>query len=512
MKSLTLGPLDAALVFLYLAGMMGLGLWMSRGVKSSRDFFLAGRSLPWWAVAMSLVVSDIGAKDMVGVAADAYRYGVVMMNFDFIGCIFAVLLAAFLFMPFFWMAGIYTIPEYLGRRYNIYVRAFFAVVWTLFMVATLGTIFVSAAAMFNVLLGWSFWVSVGATAVMVGVYTTLGGLKAVVVTDALSCAVLMAGATLICCLGLHAAGGWSGMQSTIEAMDWTTHHFQLTPPADHPEYPWPAVFLGLCLVLGPAYWIGNQAIVQRTFGTRSEHEARAAYVLCAAIKMFFPLLLVIPGLIALALFHEELGTPFLGAIGEHNPQWQGNLVLPKLVVELLPTGALGLVIGAFLAGVMSNLDSYVNSASTLVVTDLYRPFLHPQASDRQCLWLGRLLVVVFVIGGAGASYLVDRWFGSVFEAFQTFLSFFQGPLLALLLLGMLTRRTTQWGGLTGMLVGVGTAAALSVLLGTPFLWVAWWSFVAALAGAILVSLFTVPYDRERLQGLVCWIPSREPTQ
>ena len=176
MGKITLNPLDLALVAAYLLGVTGLGLWLSRGVKSSKDFFLAGKTLPWWAVGMSLVVSDIGAKDMVGLATDGYRYGLVMMNFDLIGCVFPVLVAAFLFMPFFWMAGIYTIPEYLGRRYNQHVRTFFAVVWTLFMVATLGTIFVTAAAMFEILLGWPFWFSVGVTAVVVGVYTTIGGL------------------------------------------------------------------------------------------------------------------------------------------------------------------------------------------------------------------------------------------------------------------------------------------------------------------------------------------------
>ncbi len=267
--------LDAALVVLYLLAVLGLGLWVGRGVKSTRDFFLAGKSLPWWAVAMSLVVSDIGAKDMIGVAGDSYRYGAVMMNFDFIGCSLAVLIAAFLFMPFFWMAGIYTIPEYLGRRYNRHVRTFFAIVWTAFMVATLGTIFVSAAAMFRMLLGWPFWFSVGVTALIVGIYTTVGGLKAVVITDAFSCAVLMVGAALICLIGLERAGGWSAMQHSIESagLPWTAHHFSLVPPADHPKYSWPAVFLGLCLVLGPSYWIGNQAIVQRNFGTRSENEA-----------------------------------------------------------------------------------------------------------------------------------------------------------------------------------------------------------------------------------------------
>ena len=367
MEQIALGRLDVALVIAYLLGVTALGLWVSRGIKSSRDFFLGGRTLPWWAVGMSLVVSDIGAKDMVGLAADGYRYGLVMMNFDLVGCVFPVLVAAFLFMPFLWMAGVYTVPEYLGRRYNQHVRTFFAVLWTLFMVGTVGVIFVSAAVMFEVLLGWEFWFSIAVTALGVGVYTTLGGLKAVVVTDTVSCIVL--------------------------------------------------------------------------------------------------------------------------------------------------------IVGAFLAGVLSNLDSYINSASTLVVTDLYRPLV-PEADDRHYLAVGRLLIVAFLLGGAAVAFAVRPVFGSVFEAFQTFMTFFQGPLLALLLLGMLTRRVTQWGGLAGMLVGVGTAVAMHSVRFLPkvlggeeiaisYLWVAWWSFVAAVAGAVVVSLLTRPYDTERLRGLVCWIPAKQ---
>ncbi|OHB83231.1 MAG: hypothetical protein A2V98_01830 [Planctomycetes bacterium RBG_16_64_12] len=294
----------------------------------------------------------------------------------------------------------------------------------------------------------------------------------------------------------------------------------LVLPADHPEFPWPAVLLGLGFVLGPAYWIGNQAIVQRTLGAQSQGQARASYVFCAMLKLVFPLLLVLPGLIALAMFHDELGRP---------DTWQegvGNHLLPMMVVRLLPTGALGIVVGAFLAGVLSNLDSYINSASTLVVTDLYRPLVR-DAEDRHYLFVGRALVVVFLAAGAVVSYLVIPVFGSVFEAFQTFMTFFQGPLLALLLLGMLTRRTTQWGGLAGMFLGIGTAVVMhsatflfdrqvGILFpwfdlgkGIPYLWVAWWSFVAAMVGTILVSLVTRPYDKERLRGLVCWIPANQ---
>jgi len=372
------------------------------------------------------------------------------------------------------------------------------------MMGTVGTNLVSAAAMCEGLMGWSFWLSVGVTVVVVAIYTTSGGLKAVVFTDILSCLVLIAGAGLICLEGLSQVGGFTGLQQKVAALDWTEHHLHMVLPADHPEFPWPAVLLGLGFVMGPAYWIGNQAIVQRTLGTKSQNQARASYIFCALIKLVFPVLLVLPGVLAVALFHEELGKPGEG--------WQsGSQVLPLLVSRLLRPGVMGIVIGAFLVGVISNLDAYVNSASTMLVTDLYKPFV-PGATDKQCLRIGQWLVIVLLGIGAVGSYLIKTQFGSVFEAFQVLMTFFQGPLLALLLLGMLTRRATAPGGLVGMVTGVATAVLLHAgrFVGPEYaisyLWVAWWSFAAALGGTIVVSLFTRPYGVERLRGLVCWIP------
>lgn len=498
MDKIALQPLDIGLIVAYLLIVTIIGLWMSRGIKSSKDFFLAGRSLPWWAVGMSLVVSDIGAKDMVGLAADGYQRGLVMMNYEFIGCIFALLIAAFLFMPFFWMSGIYTIPEYLGRRYSYKVRIMFALCWTCFMVSTLGTIFVSAAVMFEVLLGWDFWFSVALTAILVGIYTTIGGLKAVVVTDTISCFILIVGAALICGLGLYEVGGVSGLMAEIDKVEWASDHMHIILPTSAADHSWPAVILGLGFVLGPAYWIGNQAIVQRTLGTKSQSAARASYLCCAGIKMFFPFLLVIPGLIALALYRDQLGIP--GSTG-----WDANMVLPTLVIKLLPPGVLGIVLGAFLAGVLSNLDSYINSASTMIVNDVYKP-LRPKHNDRHYLAIGRWLIVAFLLFGVAMSYVVHNYFDSVFQAFQTFASFFQGPLLVLLLLGMLTRFATAWGGFLGMLIGV-VAAITMISCDIHYLWVAWWSFVVALVCTLVISYFTPRYSDKRLTGLVCWLPS-----
>jgi SSS family solute:Na+ symporter len=494
--TIQLSALDISLVVIYLIGITGLGLWVSRGVNTSYEFFLSGRSLPFWVAGMSLVVSDIGAKDMVGLAGDAYRYGIVMMNFDFVACTFPVLIAAFLFMPLFWDAGVTTIPEYLGRRYNLGVRTFFAVIWSLFMIGTVATIFVSAASMFDGLLGWSFWFSVGLTSILVGAFTTTGGLRAVAFTDVVSCVVLIAGAALLCGIGLWHVGGLGSMITKVSALPWTKEHFRLLPSASHPAYPWPAIVLGLGVVLGPAYWVGNQAIVQRSFGAKTEADARASYVFAAVIKLIFPALLVLPGLLALALYADTLGPPV--------PGWDANQVLPLMIRNLVPTGALGLLVGAFVAAVMANLGAYVNSASTLLVTDLYKPFLKPQASDQECLRVGRWLVVIMLILGALVSYQVKVRFGSVFEAFQTFLSYFQGALFSLLLFGMVTRRATAAGGVAGMLAGVGTAATLSAM-GYLYLWAAFWSFVASSTVLLAVSAVTERKSTEELKGLVCWV-------
>ncbi|MGH9370163.1 MAG: sodium:solute symporter family transporter, partial [Vicinamibacterales bacterium] len=244
------------------------------------------------------------------------------------------------------------------------------------------------------------------------------------------------------------------------------------------------------------YWVGNQAIIQRTLGTKTQTDARASYVFAAVIKLVFPVLLVLPGLLALALYADTLGPP--------EGAWDANQVLPMMIARLVPPGALGLLMGAFVAAVMANLDSYINSASTLLVTDLYRPFVRPQATDDECLKVGRWLVVILLVLGALVSYQVKVRFGSVFEAFQTFLSYFQGALFSLLLFGMVTRLATPAGGVAGMLAGVATAAGLSAA-GYLYLWTAFWSFAAASTVLLAVSAVTRRKSHDELRGLVCWV-------
>ncbi len=489
-----LSGIDYFVVIAYLLGIMALGLYFARFVRSADDFFLCGRSLPFWAVGMSIVATDISAMDFVGVSGQSYRFGVAVGNFDWLGSIPAMLLGAFIFIPYFWKAGLYTIPEYLGRRYNDYVRAAASLTWIIFFALDLGVLFWAAAVMFKPLMGWPHWFSITATAIVVGLYTFFGGLTAVVMTDVVQMVIMFVGGASVVVVGFYHAGGWTGLTDKIAAMgDAYQHHFELVQPADtQTPFPWTGILFGLTLVMSNAYMIGNQAIVQRCLATKSVWHAKASMLAGAFFKMFIPMLVMFPGLIALAAFPG---------------MEDGDHAFPTLVKSLLPPGLRGLLFAGFLAGLMSTIDSILNSTATLWTKDVYERFLRKGASGRHYMIVGQLTTVVLLIFGVLTSPL-SRQFPGIYVAIQTFLSFFQGPVFSILLLGMFWPRATQWGGLIGLVGGIGASALLYAFKGRlftiedPFLYVSWWSFVVGVLLNVITSLVTRPHPGGRLSGLV----------
>jgi SSS family solute:Na+ symporter len=405
-----------------------------------------------------------------------------------------MLLAAFIFIPYFWKSGLYTIPEYLGRRYNTYVRTAASLTWIIFFAFNLGIIFWATAVLLKTLMGWPIWISIILTATVVGIYTFLGGLAAVVMTDVVQMIIMFVGGAALVFLGLYSVGGWSGLVEQVSSMgDAYSNHFELILPTDTTTpFPWTGILFGLTFVMANAYMIGNQAIVQRCLAAKSEWHARASMVLGAGLKMLVPVLVLLPGLIAVAL-HPGLAN--------------GDEALPTLIKSILPPGLRGLMFAAFLAGLMSSIDSILNSTATLWTKDIYERFIRPGANDRHYLVVGKITTIVLLVFGVITSP-VSSVFPGVYVAVQTFLSFFQGPVFSVLLLGIFWPRTTQWGGLAGLLGGI----CVSILLYTfkssfftiedPFLYVSWWSFVAGFLIAISVSMLTKPHPYERLNGLV----------
>jgi SSS family transporter len=593
--------IDYAIIVAYLVGVLSLGFYIGRKMEDGDDYFLAGRSLPWWAIGMSLVVTDIGAVDMVGIAGSAYLYGIVLGNFDWLGSVPVMIIGAFLFIPMFWRARVTTIPEWLGLRYSFSVRTVVALIWGVVLSISLGiTLYVTALA-FNLIMSitpqvivvtensaifdqvveatgeaknyeftflqtideandriellgnpnlilvdsdfvdpalivspedspvtgftisainetwgnatmqgartpnWSIMYSVILMGIVIGAYTLLGGLKAVVYTDVIQCIVMMGGSFFILIYGIYYVGGISEFRTTIMDLgERTMYHFDLVIPIDQEykgegtQFPWSGIFLGLGMVLANAYWMGNQTIVQRTLGARSEADAKASYVFGSLLKVFIPLLMVVPGIIALA----------------HNP----NIVNPDtassmLVRDIMPVGFVGLFFAAFLAGLMSSVDSALNSASTIWTKDIYQPFFNPNAEPHHYLVVGRIITVVFLFTAMICANFADG-FDSIYTLIQTIFGLFQGPVLAIIVLGAVWKRASATGALVGLLSGVACSVSLNLIqsyasegnklfnTADPFLYIAWWSFVWAVVATIVVSLFTKPKSADELKGLV----------
>jgi len=487
--------LDLAVIGVYMLATIGLGYYLSRRVHTSEDFFLAGRSLPFWAMGMSLVVSDIGVLEMIGGTENAYRYGVTQANYEWLGCIPAMIVGALVIVPVYWRSGVYSIPEYLGRRYGAVVQAIQAVVWATFLGATLGIFFFASGKMFQTAFGWDLWTCVLLTAVVTALYTVGAGLSAVVYTDVVQCAVLFAGGAVLAFVGLEAVGGTEGLRTGLAAAGTeTSHHLRLMHPIDlqkatgePTDFPWTGILLGLGLVLSPAYWLGNQAIVQRLLGARDEWSARAALIFGALLKTVVPIAFVLPGLLGVVLFAGQ-------------PDLDPATIYPRMILELLPDGLRGLLYAAFLAALMSSVDSYTNSAATIVSRDIYKRFVSADREDTHYLFVGRLVSFAMIVMGVVMVPVVERL--TIYEAFQTFLSFFQGPTLTLLLAGLFWPRATEAGGLAALTIGLLTASLLYFGLGVGFLHLSWWSFVVSVIALVGVSLLTSPPDRQQIESLL----------
>ncbi len=498
----TLTTPDYAIILLYLVGTVGIGLVIGSRIKTGTDFFLGGRRLPWWAIGMSLVATDIGGTDIIGVGGAAYAHGMAVSNFEWIGCVPAMIVAAFVFVPFFYRTGIYTVPEYMERRYNAGVRTALAVCWLIFMACNLGIMLLASAKMMSALFGWDVTLCIAVTAVLVGLYTLTGGLAAVVYTDAIQCAVMIGGCLLVTGLGLYEIGGIEALRAQLPNPEQT----QLILPADSPSpFPWPGIFFGLALILSPAYWIGNQAIVQRSLGAESEFAAKASYVWGAVLKNLIPFIIAVPGLIAVAKFPDLA---------------DGDQAYPMLVSTLLPVGLRGLFVAAFIAALMSSIDSYLNSAATILAMDIYKRFIRPDADERQLLTIGRVTTAVFLTWAVVFALLLTLLSeeSGVYAIFQTLMAFFQGPALAILLCGVLWRRATGVAALIGFLVGVifsislfaFTQEAVLAWLGwkplfqvsEPFLYFSVWAFVVTLSLVVVISLLTTPEPEEKQQYVI----------
>ena len=440
-----LALLDWVIVAAYFALTIGVAVWASRrergGTETSADYFLAGRNIGWFIVGSSLFASNIGSEHLVGLAGTGAASGVAVAQFEVLASLILLLLG-WLFVPFYLRSGVFTMPEFLERRYSEGARWYLAIVSIIAYVLTKISVTIAAGGIvFEALMGIDFWTGALIVVIATGAYTVIGGLLAVLYTDMIQMFVLLAGAIAVTVVGLSALGGWGEMTMALGP-----DFFDMWKPVSDPAFPWTGILFG-APILGVWYWCTDQFIVQRVLSARDETEARRGSLFAAFLKLLPLFLFVVPGLVAAALAKR-------GQLVLNSP----DQALPALVGTLLPVGLRGLVVAGLLAALMSSLSSVFNSCSTLITWDVYKK-LRPEASERRLVWVGRVSTVVLVVLGLLWIPLMRLISGQIYQYLQSVQAYISPPIAAVFLVGILWRRVNARGAMAALLGG----AALGVV-------------------------------------------------
>ncbi len=495
-----LATLDWLLIGLYFAVVFGVAFWATRRETTratSAGYFLAGRNVGWFIIGASLFASNIGSEHLVGLAGSGAAGGVAVGQFEILASLILLLLG-WVFVPFYLKSGVFTMPEFLERRYSAGARWYLAVISIVGYVLTKISVTIAAGGIvFEALMGINFWTGALIVVVATGVYTVFGGLRAVLYTDMVQMFVLVGGAVLVTYLGLSELGGWGAMRAAVDAS-----FFDMWLPVDHPNFPWTGVLFG-APILGVWYWCTDQFIVQRVLSAPSEDQARRGTIFGGFLKVLPLFIFVIPGVVAYALAQQ-------GALELEQP----DQALPTLIGVLLPVGLRGLVVAGLLAALMSSLSSVFNSCSTLITWDIYRK-LHPSATERQLVHVGQIATTILVGLGLLWIPLMKYISGQLYVYLQSVQAYISPPIAAVFLIGIAWKRVNARGAmaslLTGFVVGMGRLVAeifkgsldgwLRVFAEINFLHFAVLLFVLCSAVLVVVSLLSAEPPRRKLAGL-----------
>ena len=459
----------------------------------SEDYFLAGRNLGWFAIGASLFASNIGSEHLIGLAGAGASSGVAVAQFEILAG-FILLILGWVFVPFYIQSGVTTMPEFLEVRYSRAARNYLSFISVVAYVITKISATIFAGAVVFEAMGMDFWIGALVVVVSTGIYTALGGLRAVIYTDTMQVFVMIGGSILVTYFGVQALGGFDQAQAQL-----APELFNLWKASDHPEFPWTGILFG-APILGVWYWCTDQYIVQRVLSAKNMTQARKGTLFAGYLKMLPMFLFVVPGILALALSQNQM-------LVLEKP----DHALPALIATILPTGVKGMMIAGLLAALMSSLSSVFNSCSTLITYDFYK-VRKPQASDKELFRVGQIATVVLVALGILWIPLMKHISGGLFTYIQSIQAYISPPIAAVFLLGLLFKRLNAQGALAslgvGFVLGVtrlileinksnidGTLKAIAEI---NFLNFAFFLFVICSAVLIIVSLMTAAPDAKRI--------------
>jgi SSS family solute:Na+ symporter len=501
----TLTTLDVAIIAVYFVVIFGIGFYFAKRERTSEDYFLAGRNVGWFAIGASLFVSNISTEHFIGLAGSGATSGLAVGHFEWLACLILLILG-WVFVPFYLRSNVFTMPEFLERRFNRNCSVYLASISILAYIFTKISVHLYAAAIvLERVVGWSPMTAAVLLVVATGIYTVAGGLAAVIYTDLVQTLVLLAGAVVLTILGLDQVGGFAGLRAALPE-----HYFSMMKPMDHPEFPWTGIFLG-APILGIWYWCTDQVIVQRVLSAKDEGHAKAGTIFAGFLKILPVFILVLPGLIAVVLYRDLFQIDAAGRV------LNGDIAYPTLVVNLLPPGLVGLMIAALLAALMGAMSAVFNSSSTMVTLDFYKK-LRPGASEAQLVNFGRLATAAMVVLGLLWVPFIHLLSSQLYIYLQSVQAYVSPPIAVCFIFGILFTRLTGAGAFASLLVGfvLGTvrfvleildktshytSPAVRWLVDMNFLHYAIFMFVVCTVVLFAVSLVTPAPDRRKLAGL-----------
>ena len=506
--------LDYAILAIYFVVVLGIGLVARLTIKTDIDFFLSGRSLPAWITGLAFVAANLGALEILGMAANGAQYGVATVHFYWIGAVPAMLFLGVVMMPFYYGAKVRSVPEYLRLRFGNFAHVWISLSFAVATILIAGVNLFALALVVHLMLGWTIVVSIFVAAAIVLIYITLGGLTSAIYNEVLQFFVIVASLVPLVIVALHAMGGWSGLENRVKhsTLGDAGLHAWRGLGIGHVTNPiggnWLVMVMGLGFVLSFGYWTTNFAEVQRALSAKNQSAARRTPLIGAYPKIFIPALTIIPGLVALVS---------IKGLGNANPSLQYNAAIPLLIGKYLPMGMLGVAIAGLLAAFMAGVAANVTAFNTVVTYDLWQPYIRRERDSSYYLAVGRIATFVGLLISTATAFIA-KGNSNIMNYVQDLFAIFNAPLFATFIIAMFWKRSTWLAGGLSMIAGAAAAEAMHLLASNNVihisskLAVTWWQAIAAFVVdalvLVVVSLFTKPKPDEELRGLV-WGLKRE---
>jgi solute:Na+ symporter, SSS family len=515
---------DYLIILLYFVFVIGVGFLIKKKIKSSNDFLSSNRSIPLWITSLAFISANLGAQEVLGMVASGAKYGIMTVHFYWVGAIFAMVFLGVFMMPFYYGSRARSVPEYLKLRFDEKTRGLNAVSFAVMTVFSSGISLYALAKLLEVILKWDFDVSIWAAAGIVMIYTFLGGLTSAVYNEVLQFFLIVLGLSPLVIVALQDAGGWANIKAQLQPE--LTHAWKYMGNADSNPMGlhFMSLIFGLGFVMSFGYWCTDFLVVQRAMIAKNMNAAQRTPIVAALPKMLMPIIVVLPGIIAIALMSQSKGYSI--PTGEDGGT-DYTMTLPSLIAHYYPSGLLGVGITALIASFMSGMAGNVTAFNSVFTYDIYQSYFVKNRSDKHYLYVGKVITVVGILLSVITAYIAKS-FNNINDFLQLVFSFVNGPLFATFLLGMFWKRTTGHGAFTGLLAGTLAAAITHGLtiaegkggwitplyeiksgMGQAFI-VASVSWIVNFITTILVSLATKPKPEEELKGLVYSLTKKEP--